>query len=164
MSLFRQEAIEFQQHGRYGEVVLVQPTSTKVLTWFGLASVLVTGAFLALAEYSHKQSVSGFLVPVSGTAKVFAWHDGVIQDVLVRQGDLVHKDQPLFTVSTEQIAADRSSVQQQVLAILRQQKALLSQQIDAEQARISSEKERLTHLSQSYQTEQDSVLAQLTSQ
>jgi hypothetical protein len=34
-SLFRQEAIEFQQHHRqWGELALLQPLSTKIMTWF----------------------------------------------------------------------------------------------------------------------------------
>src|ERR1041385_6768123 len=124
MTLFRQEAIEFQRQRRHGEVILIQPMSTKVLTWFILVSVSASAAFLSFAQYSHKQTVTGYLEPVAGTAKVFASRDGVIEQVLVHQGDLVQKGQPLFTVGTEQIAADRSDVQQQVLAILRQQKAM----------------------------------------
>ena len=165
MSLFRQEVIEYQNASlQHGEVILIQPMSTKVLTWFGLASVIVATTFLGLAQYAYKQTLTGFLAPISGTAKVFAPREGTVQNVYVRQGDFVHKGQVLFTVSTEQIAADQSDVQQQVLAILRQQKTLLMQQISAEELRVSSEKERLTHLQQSYQTEEQSVLAQIQAQ
>jgi membrane fusion protein len=163
-ALFRQQAIDFQRQRRHGEVILIQPVSTKVLTWFMVASVGAVATFLSFAQYSHKQTVTGYLEPVAGTAKVYAAREGVIEQVLVHQGDVVQKGQPLFTVGTEQIAADHSDVQQQVLAILRQQKAMLSQQISAEEARIGSERDRLTHLLQSYATEQESLLAQIASQ
>jgi membrane fusion protein len=165
MSLFRQEVIAFQQQQRqHGDVILVQPVSTKLLTWFGLASVSAVAAFVACANYSHKQTVTGFLVPVAGTAKVFAPHEGVIKEVMVRQGDIVTQGQLLFTVSTEQIAADQSNIHEQILSILRQQRSLLLQQITAEQARVASERERLTRLLASYQIEQESILTQIAVQ
>jgi membrane fusion protein len=165
MSLFRQEVIEFQQQERqHGHIILIQPTSTKIITWFGLASIAAAASFLALATYSHKQTVTGFLVPVSGTAKVFALHDGVIEDVIVHQGDNVTQGQPLFTVTTEHIASDQSNVQQQIMSILRQQKMLLQQQITAEKAREGSERERLTRLLANYANQQQSLVGEMATQ
>ncbi len=47
-ALFRQEAIEFQQyHRQRGEIVLLQPVSTKILTWFLVAVVALAGVFCA---------------------------------------------------------------------------------------------------------------------
>jgi hypothetical protein len=45
--LFRREAIEFQQHQRqWGDVALLQPVSTKLLTWSLAAAVALIIVFL----------------------------------------------------------------------------------------------------------------------
>jgi hypothetical protein len=39
-ALFRQEALDFQlQHKQWGHVALLQPPSTKILTWLAAAAV-----------------------------------------------------------------------------------------------------------------------------
>jgi membrane fusion protein len=165
MTLFRNEVVEFQRQQRHGgEVVLLQPVSTKLLSWIGILAFVIIVAFLFIAQYSRKQTVDGYLVPIAGTSKVFAPNGGVIKEVFVRQGDVTHKGDPLFTVSTEQIAADRSNVLGEVLAVLRQQKTLLMQQITAEETRVISERERLAHMLASYADEQTSLQTQWTNQ
>ena len=55
--LFRREAIEFQQHQRqWGDVALLQPVSTKLLTWSLAVSVAVIIVFLMFAEYARKDT------------------------------------------------------------------------------------------------------------
>jgi hypothetical protein len=48
--LFRQAAIDFQQHNRpWGRVALLQPLSTKITTWLIVAIVALIVTFLFLA-------------------------------------------------------------------------------------------------------------------
>jgi hypothetical protein len=69
-SLFRQVAIEFQQHHRqWGEVALLQPLSTKVMTWFITTAVALVVTFLFLGQYARKETVVGYLTPASGTSR-----------------------------------------------------------------------------------------------
>ena len=52
--LFRQEAIDFQQQHRLGgQVALLQPLSTKIITWFIAAVVLLFVAFLYFGRYAR---------------------------------------------------------------------------------------------------------------
>ena len=54
--LFRQEAIDFQQHHRqWGQVALLQPLSTKIITWFIAAVVALVVVFLFLATIRPKR-------------------------------------------------------------------------------------------------------------
>jgi membrane fusion protein len=49
--LFRQEAIDFQQqHRQGGQVTLLQPLSTKIITWFVAASIAIVIIFLCLLD------------------------------------------------------------------------------------------------------------------
>lgn len=62
-ALFRQEAIEFQQHhGQWGEVTLLQPPSTKIMAWFIFGAVALTIIFLFLGQYARKETVVGYLL------------------------------------------------------------------------------------------------------
>jgi membrane fusion protein len=107
-------------------VVLLQPISTKLLSWSGVIAFAAIVVFLCIAQYSRKQTVDGYLVPVAGTAKVFASRDGVVKEIFVHQGDVIGKGDPLVTVSTEQIAADQSDVLGEVIAVLQRQKVMLT--------------------------------------
>jgi hypothetical protein len=81
--LFRREAIEFQQTQRqWGEVVLLQPISTKLLTWFLATSVAAIIVLLAFVEYAQKDTAIGYLSPSAGTAQVSAPLQGVIREIL----------------------------------------------------------------------------------
>src|SRR3981189_674510 len=98
-ALFRQEAIDFQQHHRqWGDVASLQPTSTKVLAWLLLSSSVALLTFLFLAQYSRKDTAVGYLTPAAGTAKIFAPQRGTIKQVLVQEGERVREGQPLFAV------------------------------------------------------------------
>jgi membrane fusion protein len=146
-SLFRREAIEFQRGQReFGDIALLQPVSTKLLVWLLTGVVTVAIVFLCFAQFSRKQTVSGFLIPAAGTLKVFPTREGVVTAVYVTEGQQVKAGDPLFTVATPEIAADGEDVNAAKLAALKHQKAALGQQIAAEQKNAAAERERLSAL------------------
>jgi membrane fusion protein len=161
-SLFRQEAIEFQQHHRqWGELALLQPLSTKIMTWFITTVVAVVLGFLFLGHYARKETVVGYLTPVAGTSKVFIPQQGTITEIYVKEGQEIEKGQPLFAVETSQIAANGQDVNSTMLDTLESQRNLLTNQIAAEQERTKSEQERLTALIGGIETEISQLQAQI---
>jgi membrane fusion protein len=160
-ALFRQEAVDFHQHRQqWGDVASLQPVSTKIATWF--LAVLTAGliAFLFIAQYARKETAVGYLTPTKGTAKVFVPRRGAIREVHVDEGDTVTEGQPLLTIDTDQIASDGSDVNASVLDTLAAQKALLAKNIEAEEQRAGSERERLSLTVRGLESE----IAQLQSQ
>ncbi len=146
-TLFRQEAIDFQQHHRqWGDVASLQPISTKVVAWLLLSFSVAIVTFLFLAQYARKETAIGYLTPAAGTAKVFAAQRGTIKQVFVQEGERVREGQPLLAVETSQIAADGIDVNATMLETLAAQKELLAKNIAAEELRLDSERERLTSL------------------
>jgi membrane fusion protein len=142
--LFRREAIEFQQHQRqWGDVALLQPVSTKLLTWSLAASVALIIVFLMFAEYARKETANGYLTPSAGTAKVFAPREGVIEAVYVKEGQQVTQGQPLLRVATDQLSGGGEDVNAVTFGLLTSHRDLLSGQIAAEEQRMSSEQQRL---------------------
>lgn len=145
--LFRQAAIEFQRGQReFGDITLLQPVSTRLLGWLLTGVVIIAIVFLCFAQFSRKQTVSGFLVPAAGTLKVYPPREGVVTGVLIKEGQQVIAGQPLFTVATAQVAADGEDVDAVKLASLRRQEAMLRHQIADEQQSAGAERSRLTAL------------------
>jgi membrane fusion protein len=145
--LFRNEAIQFQQHNRqWGDVASLQPLSTKVVVWFLATSAAVIILFLFVAQYARKEIAVGYLTPTTGTAKIFAPERGTIKAVHVEEGSTVREGQPLLTIDTDQIAADGNDVNASMLNTLRSQKAFIAENINREEERTGSERERLRAL------------------
>src|SRR5919107_3807843 len=163
--LFRQEAIDFQQHHRqWGQVVLLQPLSTKIMAWSAVALVGLILVFLFFAQYSRKETVTGYLTPASGTARIFVPRQGVIREVHVQEGQQIEAGQPLLTVETEQIAANGEDVNTSMLETLTLQKGMLIRQIQAEEQRTKSEQDRLTALMRGLETELGHLKSQIALQ
>jgi membrane fusion protein len=164
-SLFRQEALEFQrQHRNWGQVALLQPVSTKILTWSLAALVTLVLVYLSVAQYARKETVIGYLTPTSGTAKVFVSHPGFIKELYVQEGQEVEEGEPLFTVSTAQVAANGEDVNTAILNILTLQRDFINRQIAGEERRSATERERLHALLKGIETEISHLEAQRTVQ
>ena len=148
-SLFRHEVVDFQEIERqFGRAILLQPISLKVITWL-LASVVALSLFLlVIGQYSRKATVSGYLIPSAGTAKIFAVQRGTITKVHVTEGQEVREQQPLLTIDTTQISATGEDVNAAILRTLLSQRDELNSQIAGEAQRQASERERLTLLIQ----------------
>ncbi|MCK1269257.1 MULTISPECIES: HlyD family efflux transporter periplasmic adaptor subunit [unclassified Bradyrhizobium] len=143
-TLFRKEAVDFlHQRHTWGEVVLLQPLSSTLLSWSLAALVVFILCFLSIAQYARKETVSGYLTPTSGTAKIFISQQGFIKAIHVKEGQEVAGGDPLLTIVTSQITANGDDVNATVLAVLTQQRNVVERQIDAEDRRTASERDRL---------------------
>src|SRR3954468_11805302 len=143
-ALFRQEAIDFlHQRHSWGEVVSLQPVSSTLLGWTLAGLVVVILCFLSIAQYARKETVSGYLTPTAGTAKIFVSQQGFIKEIKVTEGQEVAEGEPLLTVVTSQITANGDDVNGTVLAVLAQQRDVVERQMAAEERRTASEHDRL---------------------
>jgi membrane fusion protein len=142
-ALFRSEAVAFQRRGQLGEIVLLQPIPAKLLFW-GLASAFaLVVTYLVFAQYARKETVSGYLAPTAGVAKIFVPRAGIVTAVHVSEGQMVDEDQPLLTVKVDQTTADGQNVDAMELETLARQKKDLADQIAMQEERAISERRRL---------------------
>jgi membrane fusion protein len=143
-ALFRQQAIDFlHQRHSWGEVVSLQPISSAILSWTLAGLVAFILVFISIAQYARKETVTGYLTPAFGTAKIFVPQQGFVKEVHVKEGQEVAEGDPLLTVVTSQITANGDDVNATVLAVLTQQRDVVERQIAAEERRTASEHERL---------------------
>jgi membrane fusion protein len=165
LALFRQEVVDFQQNtSQWGQVVLLEPVSTKILSWSLTATIVVIIGFLCIAQYARKETVTGYLTPIAGTSKIFAPQQGTIRTVHVKEGQLVQKGHPLITIDTAQIAANGQDANTTMLSTLVRQREMFTRQIKAEELRAISERDRLVALMRGMETEIAHVQAQIGTQ
>ncbi|TLU67475.1 HlyD family efflux transporter periplasmic adaptor subunit [Thalassotalea litorea] len=100
MGLFRKEVLEKQQHRLQGTVVLTQPLSLSLLVTAIVIMFFLIISFLALASYSRKETVRGYLKPDKGVIKTYGQLTGYVDELYVEEGDTVAQGQPLLTLST----------------------------------------------------------------
>jgi membrane fusion protein len=135
--LFRHEVIDARRERALGDLLLVQPVSTIVLTAVavGLASTLIAVTFWG--EYTRKEHVSGYLVPTTGLIKVYSREVGTIVEKRVSEGQKVSKDDVLYVVSMERRSTDSLDTQAAAMAELRQRRESLNTEL-AQQGRIAT--------------------------
>jgi membrane fusion protein len=158
--LFRPEVLRRQNETGSGEAMLIVPLSHLAFSAFLVAVVLVAFVFTALAGYSRKETAQGIISPSRGVIRVVAPRPGTISDVLIKEGDNVSEDQVLFRVVTEQTNAAGTGSDTAVLETIKQQKAIIENQIGNETAHAQSETARLQSQIAALQTEVDQLQSQ----
>jgi membrane fusion protein len=153
-TLFRQEAIDFLHLRRsWGEAVSLQPISSTILSWCLAGLVAFILCFLSIAQYARKETVTGYLTPTFGTAKIFVPQQGFIKALHVKEGQEVEEGDPLLTVVTSQITANGDDVNATVLTALAQQRDVVERQIAAEERRTASERDRVASATKGIEAE-----------
>ncbi|MDI1328163.1 MAG: HlyD family efflux transporter periplasmic adaptor subunit [Brevundimonas sp.] len=96
--LFRRQAITHAAGRLTGNVILASSVSLRLLTFLLVAIVLAVTVFAATASYARKETVSGWLTPPAGLIRLTARDGGVVERVLVSEGELVKAGQPIATL------------------------------------------------------------------
>ncbi len=181
--LFRQEAVTHATRRLTGNVILASTVSMKVLTLLVVAIVLAGTVFAATATYARKETVSGWLTPPAGLIRLTASQGGVVERILVTEGQEVRAGQPVATLrlspalqagdafssltvslATQQGAArDRASARRDTLsaerAQLAQRRAGLGEELAEARRRINLQRQRLV-LANAEVTRAEAVAAQ----
>lgn len=134
MSLFRKEALDHASRRLNGEVSLVAPVGLRVLVALLVGFVIAAVAFASFATFSRRESVSGWLTPEAGMTRLTARQGGQIEQIHVREGDIVAVGQPIATVRLSSALAsgdaygalERSLTIQSAAAEVRAQAAMLA--------------------------------------
>jgi membrane fusion protein len=163
-SLIRKEALDSQRQRLMGEVVLAQPLSFNVLALFLSLLVLTVCIFIASSSYARKETVTGHLFPDKGLVRVRAPRTGVVGQLHVQEGQLVHKGQTLLTLQGEVVTAGGVEVGQVMLAEVDNQLKQLAVRESLEVRRRQAEKERLEIELQGLQAEKSAIDEQLSVQ
>lgn len=126
--LFRQQAVQYQHRGLQGDILLTASlpallVSGGLLIWFIAMTI-----WLCTSEYARKETVLGWLEPPQGVLRVYGNNNGVIKELLVREGEEVNADQPLLIIHGNNLLANGDGMENQLLGELAHQQNLLREQ------------------------------------
>lgn len=153
-SLFRPEAVKQQGVKLDGDVIIAQPIKATVLVVALVTVVLLAILFLSQASFNRKETVSGYLKPDVGVARIAPQRNGTIVSLFVEDGQTVTAGQKLALISSDEFLVQGLNLSSQLLSTLEQQRSNLHfrlqeyevgyrQQQQALQERISNIKAQL---------------------
>lgn len=140
--LFRQEAVTHATRRLTGNVILASSVSTRVLTLIAVTIVLAGTVFAATASYSRKETVSGWLTPPAGLIRLTASQGGVVEHVLVSEGQEVKAGQPIATLRLSQ-ALQAGDAYSSLTVSLAAQQAAAHDRASARRDTLSAERSQL---------------------
>ncbi len=159
-SLFRKQALNQQQTRLEGEVLLLQPVSQPVLV--GVLCIIVGLAITLLAKgnFARQEAVQGVLVPDKGILKIYAPQPAIVTQVLVKEGQRVHKGQTLALLGNTRFSGNGEQVLTQQLNMLKQQHQLLSNQIAHIPNQFSQLRQQIISENEGHQLQLEHLLQQ----
>jgi membrane fusion protein len=137
--LFRPEVARKRAESGTGEVIEIVPLSHLAFAGFLVLIIMMAAGFAVLGAYSRKETVLGVIVPSRGVIRVVAPRIGTITEVRVTEGDIVVEDQVLFQVVAEETNVSGTGSDTSVLNALREQRAILEEQVSNEAANTQAE-------------------------
>ncbi len=140
--LFREEALLFSRGSQFGDGILYQPVSVRLMVAGALMACLVFLLFATFATFKQVERVRGYLSPVVGESKVFANTAGTISAINIKEGDRVEAGQVLMTITAPGFEVTGKNQLQEQIALVDSQIQLLKQrQINKKlQAQIEQQK------------------------
>lgn len=125
--LFRREAVAHATRRLAGDVVLASSVSSRVLAILFIVVVAAGVLFAATASYARKETVSGWLTPAAGLIRLTASEGGVVERLLVAEGDRVTTGQPVAILRSSQTLQAGDSFSSLSASIATQQDAARAQ-------------------------------------
>jgi membrane fusion protein len=127
--LFRNEALEARKINWLGEVVLIRPLSSTILTILAAVIGVCVIAFLVLGTYTKRTTVTGQLIPSSGLMKLYPTQPGLILEKHVSEGQPVLRGQLLYTLSSERESSSLGETQSAISRHIKDRQESLSDEI-----------------------------------
>ena len=164
VSLFRSEALEFQRTRTWAGTTTALPLSTWLLTGFFAGSVILAAIFLTFGTYGRKETVTGYLTPATGIAKVLPGASGTVTEVYVHEGEIVTAGQRLLLVRSERHGTQGQAVDTAVIERLEAKRDAITQRIEIERRTAEEQRHSLADALTGLETEISSLAESLHTQ
>lgn len=143
-SLFRPEAVKQQGVKLDGDVIIAQPIKATVLVACLLMAVLIMVIFLSQASFHRKETVSGYLKPDVGVARVAPQRNGTIVSLFVEDGERVEAGQKLALISSDEFLAQGLNLSSQLMGTLEKQRTNLELRLNESHLAYDQQRQALT--------------------
>ena len=141
--LFREEVFEARKQRLYGEVVLTQPLSTKIMVATLFAVIVIACVWVTQGSYSRIETVPGILVTDQPTAKVYAPEPGLVTVLAIKEGAIVRKGDRIAVIKLDRQGESGRDVLGQSAMSIDDRLRLGEQQIGIAGQRMNLERQRL---------------------
>lgn len=128
--MFRTEAIEAKKQRLFGTVIVTQPISIYFISFTCFIVFILILVYLSQANYSRKETVSGYLMPEKGLVKVFSNRTGVIANIYVEEGDSVEQGKEIVKIKNSQSLTTGVELSTALSYELSQQIGYLTKELD----------------------------------
>lgn len=135
--LFREEVLKRQGSRLYGTISLAQPVSIYTAIATILAFTFIVLVFLSCSEYARKETVRGFLVPDAGIIKIYPFRSGYVDEIFVKEGDVVKEGDLLAKVLLSRPQLNGTELSESLIVSLELQLSILNK--DYQSASIMAE-------------------------
>jgi membrane fusion protein len=142
--LFRAEAVEFRRNRAWGGTTIAPPLAMWLLTAFLAVSVFAAGIFLSLGTYAQKETVYGYLTPVTGIAKLMPGAPGSVAELYIADGETVAAGQHLLLVKTERHGTQGQGLDTAILEGLKAKHAAIAERLEIEQRSAAEQRGSLS--------------------
>lgn len=133
-SFFRQEALNNAFTRLEGDLITQPFQANRFFFWFIVTWFFLFIAWLSLTNYTKKVSVRGWIEPTSGIVKLYTPDDGVVINMLAKEGDKVVRGQPLIALKADKSLPNGQDVTRSIVTEINNEREILAER------RESSEK------------------------
>jgi membrane fusion protein len=127
-SLFRPEALRHREERLHGSVTIATPVAWQVIGFLLFIALIATAIFLSVASYSRIERVSGVVALDRGVATIIPTRAGVIERVLVAEGQPVLAGEKLAIVRAEESMIGGATGPERITDAIEKQDAQLADQ------------------------------------
>jgi membrane fusion protein len=159
--LFRPEASGERE---FGEAFAFAVPSWRALGLLVLIATLIFSLFGLFANFDREAHVQGIIVPSSGIARLTAPQAGTVTAIMVEQGDIVRKGDPIAKISANTFLPNGASAFAQMLQTYQRQQDIAAEEQQAEQKRGEAERRRLNEQIGQFSAASQSFSAQIALQ
>ncbi len=113
----------------HGDVLIVPRVSHRLILCLFLLWLSGVLYWLTHSTYARKETVQGWLQPPSGITRVYAGMDGIIEQVLVEEGERVFDDQALIVIEGVNVLANGQRLESELMDEYAIQQSVLAEQL-----------------------------------
>lgn len=142
-SLFRPEAVKQQGVKLDGDVIIAQPIKATVLVAALVLTIILAILFLSQASFNRKETVSGYLKPDLGVARIAPQRNGTVVTLFVEDGQSVEAGQKLALISSDEHLQQGGNLSSHLLSALEQQRSNLQFRLKEYEISFNQQKQAL---------------------
>ena len=140
--LFRPESLQARELAWQGRSALALGLPASFLSFASVALAAAIAALIALGSYARRVDMEGVVLPSAGLIAISSPAAGWIEDLRVREGEVVEKGARLYTLDLD-TSTKEGNTQQQIINVEAATREMLTQEIDRKTRMTEETKKQL---------------------